>query len=148
MQAWDPNSGEGVDVEIALDSDQITAESMESTEGMTNMSLSQLSLSLASLNNPGTSSAVNQTDRTRLRSILLTGMERLETWLEGIKLDYDRGGANGNIGGDDENAGMDLESALERMGLQQRFDDLFVQTLHEMGEFSEAGVAQTSVSAC
>jgi len=30
----------------------------------------------------------------------------------------------------------DLESALERLGLEQRFDELFVGSLREMGELA------------
>lgn len=65
---------------------------------------------------------VSQTDRTRLRSILAGGSARLEEWLEkGLHVE----GAD------------DLEQALERLGLQQSFDDLFIETLSEMGEFTE-----------
>lgn len=66
------------------------------------------------------SSPVNQTDRTRLRSILVQGTERLEEWLEGMHVE----GAE------------DLQMALEALGLRQEFDDLFHQTLSEMGELS------------
>lgn len=65
---------------------------------------------------------VSQTDRTRLRSILAGGSARLEEWLEkGLHVE----GAE------------DLEQALERLGLQQSFDDLFIESLSEMGEFTE-----------
>ncbi|EPQ50734.1 hypothetical protein GLOTRDRAFT_50251 [Gloeophyllum trabeum ATCC 11539] len=60
--------------------------------------------------------SMNQTERTRLRSLLITGTERMEEWLEDLNTE-----------------GEDYTTALERMGLQQGFEDLFLGTLNEMG---------------
>ena len=59
---------------------------------------------------------VSQTERTRLRSVLLAGAEGLEEWLE--RLDTD---------------GEGFEVVLERVGLEQAFNELFAGTLAEMG---------------
>ncbi|KZT18828.1 hypothetical protein NEOLEDRAFT_1079271 [Neolentinus lepideus HHB14362 ss-1] len=64
-------------------------------------------------------SPMSQTERTRLRSLLVTGTERMEEWLEEL-----------------DTEGEDYNTALERLGLQQGFDDLFVSSLSEMGGFS------------
>ncbi|KAH9930850.1 uncharacterized protein B0H18DRAFT_872669 [Fomitopsis serialis] len=58
----------------------------------------------------------NQTDRTRLRSILIGGTNRMEEWLA-------------DIDATDQN----FQAALETMGLQMGFNDLFARTLGEMG---------------
>jgi hypothetical protein len=59
---------------------------------------------------------MSTTERARLRSLIIGGTSTLEEWLSN--------------GGD---ATEDLAGALERMGLEQGFDDLFVNTLAEMG---------------
>lgn len=58
----------------------------------------------------------SQTDRTRLRSVLLAGADAIEEWLE--RLDAH---------------GEGFELVLERVGLEQEFNDLFAGTLAEMG---------------
>lgn len=62
------------------------------------------------------SSPMNQTERTRLKSLLITGTARLEEWL--ARLDTEE---------------ESFEAAFERLGLQQGFDDLFTGTLMDMG---------------
>jgi len=62
------------------------------------------------------SSPMNQTERTRLKSLLITGTARLEEWL--ARLDTEE---------------ESFEAAFERLGLQQGFDDLFTGTLTDMG---------------
>ena len=61
-------------------------------------------------------SPVSQTERTRLRSLLLGGTDALEEWLERL-----------------DTQGEPFEVALERVGLEQAFDELFAGTLAEMG---------------
>lgn len=65
------------------------------------------------------SSPMNQTERTRLRSLIIGGTSRMEEWL--VELDT---------------GGQDYEVVLQTLGLQQGFDDLFSGTLAEMGSFS------------
>lgn len=89
FQAWDTEEKTGVDIVI---------ESPE--EGIP----------------PLTSSPMSQTERTRLRSLLVAGTSNMEEWLVGL-----------------ESGGQDYETLLESMGLQQRFDDLFSGSLAEMG---------------
>lgn len=108
-QAWDPDAREGVDVEVPVSKPNTTS---------TSTAESQMDADFSLVGAP----PVSQTDRTRLRSILAGGSARLEEWLEkGL-----------HVAGAD-----DLEQALERLGLQQSFDDLFTETLSEMGEFTE-----------
>ncbi|KAI0728836.1 hypothetical protein C8Q72DRAFT_779076 [Fomitopsis betulina] len=64
----------------------------------------------------GRSSSVSQTDRTRLRSILISGTDRMEEWLADI-----------------DTTDQTFQAALEAMGLQMVFNDLFSRTLSEMG---------------
>ncbi|KAI6037071.1 hypothetical protein PISMIDRAFT_690403, partial [Pisolithus microcarpus 441] len=66
------------------------------------------------------SAPVSQTKKTRLRSLLLTGTAGLEEWLAGSTPD-----------------GEDYESELERNGLFQESNDLFANTLAEMGNFAK-----------
>ncbi|KIJ63354.1 hypothetical protein HYDPIDRAFT_92540 [Hydnomerulius pinastri MD-312] len=93
-QAWDPSSGEGVDLIVPVDKIEPGKPSIRS-------------------------SPASQTERTRLRSLLVTGTAGLEEWLSGL-------GTNGE----------DYQLALERAGLMQGFDDLFTVTLAEMGSLS------------
>lgn len=67
---------------------------------------------------------ISQTDRTRLRSLLISGTDKLEEWLEVIVSRIDAP--------DSETEAAELEE------LRQRFDDLFDATLAEMGEFPES----------
>ena len=82
-QIWDPIEAKGVDLII---------DAADASEGMK-------------------SSPVSQTERTRLRSLMLGSSASLEDWL----YNHD----------DDE----DVESMLERLGLQADFDGLFSRTL-------------------
>lgn len=69
------------------------------------------------------STPMSQTERARLRSLLIGGTARMEEWL--VDLVPVEVAATLNRG--------DLEDTLERLGLQQGFDDLFSGTLAEMG---------------
>ncbi|KAM6500493.1 hypothetical protein JOM56_003507 [Amanita muscaria] len=72
------------------------------------------------------STPMSQTEVTRLRSLLVGGMAELENWL--------------TMGFD----GEDLETKLQRMGLQDRFDNLFSGTLDFLGGFGGFIVEPTS----
>ncbi|KAH7905477.1 hypothetical protein BJ138DRAFT_1164679 [Hygrophoropsis aurantiaca] len=98
-QIWDAESGEGVDLVIPID--VIDSQNSAKNKGTVI-----------------TSTPVNQTERTRLRSLLITGTASLEEWLTGL-----------------DTGGEDYQLALERAGIQQSFDDLFSLTLAEMGSF-------------
>lgn len=93
-QVWDPSSGAGVDLVIPVD--------------------------MIEPNRPIRSTPVSQTERTRLRSLLVTGTAGLEEWLSRL-----------------ETSGGDYQLALERAGFMQGLDDLFSKTLAEMGSLSE-----------
>ncbi|KAI5117403.1 hypothetical protein M0805_004625 [Coniferiporia weirii] len=114
-QAWDPARHEGVDpgnppchAHTSADED------------------AEMGLTSGYADSP----AVSQTDRTRLRSLLVSGTTRLEEWLEGLRTE-------------DADASEldDLASALERLGLRQAFDGLFERTLGEMGELGGAVIS-------
>jgi len=100
-QVWEPATGEGVDLIIPVD--QIKPGEP-----------------------PIKSSPVSQTERTRLRSLLITGTAGLEEWLTGL-----------------DTNGEDYQLVLQKAGLLQGFDDLFSGTLSEMGAYysSENDVA-------
>ncbi|KAI0628812.1 hypothetical protein C8Q77DRAFT_1067074, partial [Trametes polyzona] len=65
----------------------------------------------------GRVSHMSQTERTRLRSLLISGSDSLEEWLEGL----------------DTRGEGSLEVTLQRLGLEQSFNDLFSGTLAELG---------------
>jgi len=88
-QMWDADNGEGADLLIEADD---AAAGVKSTP-------------------------MNQTETTRLRSLLVGAMAELEEWLDG--------------GRGDE--GDDVESRLKRLGLQDKFDELFSGTLDFLG---------------
>lgn len=67
---------------------------------------------------PLQSSPMSQTERTRLRSLIIGGTSRMEEWM--VQLDT---------------GGQDYDVVLQTLGLQQGFDDLFCGTLAEMGSF-------------
>lgn len=89
-QMWDAENGEGVD--LLIDADEAAA-GVKSTP-------------------------MNQTETTRLRSLLVSAMAELEEWLDG---------------GRGEEEGDDVESRLRRLGLQDKFDELFSGTLDFLG---------------
>lgn len=96
-QIWDPNSKTAVDLVISAD------ELVTNGDSNDHMKIH--------------STPMNQTERTRLRSLLVTGTAQLEEWLTGI-----------------DNDGEEFQGALERAGLLQGFNDLFERTLAEMGD--------------
>ena len=151
-QAWDPNAHDGVDINIHVD---VLGDLHPHHEtGMDDQSKSDSGTiqsdedySPASLGN--TTSALSQTDRTRLRSLLVSGISALEEWLEGIQAPpstapHRTNGPGSGMQLDEEkeleqeldfgSQGDDLETTLEHLGLQQAFDDLFSRTLTSMGE--------------
>ncbi|KAI0823860.1 hypothetical protein BC628DRAFT_1323874 [Trametes gibbosa] len=67
---------------------------------------------------------MSQTERTRLRSLLIAGTDGIEEWLEG--LDTRREGS--------------VEETLQRLGLEQSFNELFAGTLAEMGSLGGSEV--------
>lgn len=98
-QVWDPNSKSSNDLVVTADE-------------------------LANIH----STPMNPTERTRLRSLLISGMERLEEWLAGMDLGEE-----------------DSQGTLEQVGLQQSFDDIFSNTLAGLGGLSEAVNNSTSL---
>ncbi|EKM56107.1 uncharacterized protein PHACADRAFT_257180, partial [Phanerochaete carnosa HHB-10118-sp] len=100
-QAWDADARVGTDVPHALQPPDGDAPASTTVLG----------------------SPLSQTERTRLRSLLIGGTAQLEEWL--VNLDAARSDA-------------DYTMVLETMGLQQGFDDLFSGTLTEMGSFDGA----------
>jgi len=66
---------------------------------------------------PLRSSPLSQTERTRLHSLLVGGEASLEEWLSGM----------------DTSGDEDLQAVLQRVGVQEGFDDLFSRTLDELG---------------
>ncbi|KAG6852241.1 hypothetical protein C0991_001702 [Blastosporella zonata] len=89
-QVWDPATGTGVDLYI---------DAADASRGMK-------------------SSPVSQTERTRIRSLIVGSSSNLEEWLETQREREDNEG---------------VESMLQRLGLQADFDDLFSRTLDFLG---------------
>ncbi|TFY68436.1 hypothetical protein EVG20_g3563 [Dentipellis fragilis] len=97
-QAWDPLEHRGVPLNSLADADNTT--------------------SLAPAE-PLSACVPSQTERARLRSLLVTGTSALEEWLASYA--------------PPEDVTEDYGEALARMGLQQGFDELFMGTLGEIG---------------
>ena len=70
----------------------------------------------------------SQTEVTRLQSLLFTGESALEEWLTSEKM-------KSRV--DDSTDSGDVSGMLERMGLLDEFDSLFVRTLDFLGGFTE-----------
>jgi len=68
---------------------------------------------------------MSQTERTRLRSLLIAGTENLEGWLESL----DPSSGNDTI----ERRFEEGASDVEELDIQTRFDQIFSDTLTEMG---------------
>jgi hypothetical protein len=81
---------------------------------------------------------ISETERVRLRSALVTGMTRMEEWLEGLAPAAD----------EDGNA-LDVRAKLGRLGagLRVRFEALFARTLGELGfgDEEDEGVQMTAL---
>ncbi|KAG6861790.1 hypothetical protein C0995_012294 [Termitomyces sp. Mi166 len=88
-QVWSPASGAGVDLYV---------DAADASRGIK-------------------TSPISQTERIRLRSLLVGSSASLEEWLEDRK----------------EQEEQDVENMLERLGLQAEFDDLFSRTLDYLG---------------
>ncbi|KAH9890500.1 hypothetical protein C8Q73DRAFT_704542 [Cubamyces lactineus] len=73
-------------------------------------------------------SPMSQTERTRLRSLLISGSDSLEEWLEGLST-----AGEGSF-----------EVTLQRLGLEQSFNELFAGTLAEMGSLRGSEVNDPS----
>ncbi|GLB35600.1 hypothetical protein LshimejAT787_0211650 [Lyophyllum shimeji] len=97
-QVWDSQTGAGVDLHI---------DAADATAGVK-------------------SSPVSQTERTRLRSLLVGSAAALEEWLETQK---------------EREGDEDIEMMLQRLGLQAEFDDLFSRTLDYLGGLGGVMVA-------
>jgi hypothetical protein len=107
-QVWDPSTGQAVDLVIVVDDDSQT------------MNPSPNKPSALSIK----STPPSQTDVTRLKSLLFTGESSLEEWLSNEK-------SRANDADSDDVSGM-----LDRMGLLEEFDSLFVETLDFLGGFT------------
>ncbi|KAJ7765738.1 hypothetical protein B0H16DRAFT_1367461 [Mycena metata] len=87
------------------------------------------------------SSPVTQTERTRLRSLLVGGSATLEEWLSGAgrrpeRIDEEEEDDYGDPMDRGRSSDSDSESVndlLENLGVQDRFDELFWRTLQELG---------------
>lgn len=81
---------------------------------------------------------LTQTEKTRLKSLLITGAARIDEWLEGLKPDEDS--PMEELGDQilGEGSVSDYVDILESRGLRERFERLFERTLREL-EAEEIG---------
>ena len=114
-QVWDPSTGQAVDLVVALNDDPQTINPPSKIPSALNIK----------------STPPSQTDVTRLKSLLFTGESSLEEWLTIEKARND--------GADND----DVSSMLERMGLLDEFDSLFVRTLDFLGGFTGTSAEPT-----
>lgn len=101
---WDPVEGVGVDLVVDLDADGMDVEAVRKVK----------------------SSPVNETEKTRLRSLLLGGVETLEEWLDA--------------------EGEGATSVLEGMGLKEQFNEVFSRSMDELGGFEGLRLERLSVT--
>ena len=120
-QAWDPETAEGVPIQ--------TLHHITDPDGVEYLEdqVHQPRITLPS-----------QTDKTRLRSLLLGGASALEEWLLNEKV-----AKIGPAKSDDQDDEGDLTAMLDKMGLLDDFDGLFVLTLNHLGGFGD-DIAQVS----
>jgi hypothetical protein len=88
------------------------------------------------------SSPMTVTERTRLKSLLLTAIERLDEWLERLPPSNVRPvslssrdttpTSEDDVSGPAESV-VDVGTRLQELGLAEAFDDLFGRTLDELG---------------
>lgn len=129
-EAWNAERNEGVYVHKDVDANVDV--NMEGNEGSSANGDGEWDVDMRSLGTP-----VSLTERTRLRSLLVAGTERLEEWLESMREEETVPSTNDASHTDSDTASdknTDLESAVERLGLEQAFNGLFERTLSEMGE--------------
>lgn len=69
------------------------------------------------------SDILTQTEKTRLKSLLITGAARIEEWLEGVR--------PGSAENEEEEQAGEYVDALEKMGLREVLDHLFEETLRD-----------------
>lgn len=87
----------------------------------------------------GMTKVLTQTEKTRLKSLLITGAARIDEWLEGLKPNDDsRIEELGNLEVLGEGSVGDYVDILESQGLRERFERLFERTLREL-ETEEMG---------
>lgn len=118
-QIWDPKTNEGVDLQVSADS-FLNGDDTSDTHNVSEEASLRSRLHSERNGAPMTSTPVSQTDRTRLRSLVIMGSDRLEDWMEGLHVE----------------GAADVESALDLLGLREGFEELFLRTLTEMGELS------------
>jgi hypothetical protein len=109
-QVWDPDNGEGVDLVLTTTNGNSNGQTLTST-------------------------SISQTDVTRLRSLLVTGIASLEEWLSRTRSSATSSGSV--IGGEEDVTGM-----LERLGLMDEFDELFSRTMDFLGGFGGGFASQ------
>jgi hypothetical protein len=85
--------------------------------------------------------SISQTDRTRLRSLLITGTQKLEDWLPPIMytsddMDFDVVASKDQAPTQAQASTRDLEEMMDAINVRDLFNDIFWRTLTEMGEFS------------
>ena len=85
-QAWDAETGEGVDVELDPSTLAAVEEEGDGREGL--------------------AVPVSVTERARLRSLLLAGMEKIEEWLEGLRISGGAPASSSANGNDTADANM------------------------------------------
>ncbi|KAJ7184554.1 hypothetical protein C8R46DRAFT_882969 [Mycena filopes] len=78
-------------------------------------------------------SPVTQTERTRLRSLLMGGSATLEEWLSGIDEEDEDEDGDDDMGRGASESVNDVQDLLETLGVQDGFDELFWRTLQELG---------------
>ena len=111
-QVWDPATDRAVDLVVALNDDE-----PRTINPPSNHIPSALSIK---------STPPSQTEVTRLQSLLFTGESSLEEWLTNEK----------SRAADDVVDNDDVSGMLDRMGLLDEFDSLFVRTLDFLGGFT------------
>ena len=107
-QVWDPSTDQAVDLVVTLNDDPQTLNPPSNIPSASSIK----------------STPPSQTEVTRLKSLLFTGESSLEEWLTTEK-------ARADDADNDDVSGM-----LERMGLLDEFDSLFVKTLDFLGGFT------------
>jgi hypothetical protein len=98
-----------------------------------------------SIPQPSLPASISQTNRTRLRSLLITGTQKLEDWLprivyavsdSGIDSDFDTEATHNREQTHLLALRREVEETMDSVNERSSFNDIFWRTLTEMGELS------------
>ncbi|TFL03700.1 hypothetical protein BDV98DRAFT_545841 [Pterulicium gracile] len=148
-QLWDPNKQKRHDGALEDDSDEDDMDGMDVDSGPA--SATGISSGLAPASSPNSTKTISQTERTRLRSLILSFSSSLEDWLALLEAPPSTTASSDDVVRDSASnesediaettsapgpasSSADMQSVLKRLSLQNAFNDLFSGTMSVLGD--------------